>query len=61
MECEQCLRLPYGVIYLTAKKNYIGPVSASRQLKAIVDEDGVFGGHMLVENTDREIWKFFYK
>ncbi|KAM0940654.1 putative protein-histidine N-methyltransferase [Dioscorea sansibarensis] len=57
----KCLRPPYGVLYLAAKKNYIGSNGGVRQLRALVDEEGVFGAHMVSELTDREIWKFFFK
>lgn len=57
----QCLRPPYGVLYLAAKKNYVGSTSAARQLKALVDEGGVFGAHLVSELTDREVWKYFFK
>lgn len=58
---KKCLRPPYGVIYLTAKKNYIGSSSAVRQLRALVDEEGAFGVHLVAEPPEREIWKFFSK
>ncbi|KAH7681297.1 Protein-histidine N-methyltransferase protein [Dioscorea alata] len=57
----KCLRPPYGVLYLAAKKNYVGSTSAARQLKALVDEGGVFGAHLVAELTDREVWKYFFK
>ncbi|EMS67427.1 hypothetical protein TRIUR3_02638 [Triticum urartu] len=63
MRCpiKACLRPPYGVMYLTAKKNYIGSSSAVRQLRALVDEEGAFGVHLVAEPPEREIWKFFSK
>lgn len=57
----QCLRPPYGIVYLAAKKNYIGSSNAVRQLRALVDEEGTFGVHLTSESSDREIWKFFFK
>ncbi|KAM7461385.1 hypothetical protein LguiA_029506 [Lonicera macranthoides] len=58
---KKCLRPPYGVIYMATKKNYVGLNSAARQLRSMVDEDGIFGVHLVKELTDREIWKFFNK
>jgi hypothetical protein len=58
---SQCLRPPYGVLYLAARKNYIGSSSAVRQLRALVDEEGTFGVHLVSEPPEREIWKFFFK
>lgn len=58
---KKCLRLPYGVLYVAAKKNLIGSNSGARQLRGLVDEEGIFGGHLLTEFNDREFWKFFYK
>jgi hypothetical protein len=55
------LRPPYGIVYLAAKKNYSGSSSAVRQLRALVDEEGTFGAHLISESSDREIWKFFFK
>ncbi|KAF7066586.1 hypothetical protein CFC21_072540 [Triticum aestivum] len=51
----------YGVMYLAVKKNYIGSSSAVRQLRALVDEEGAFGVHLIAEPPEREIWKFFSK
>ncbi|KAJ3681132.1 hypothetical protein LUZ60_015621 [Juncus effusus] len=58
---KKCLRPPYGILYLAAKKNYIGSSSAVRQLRALVDEEMIFGAHLISESNDREIWKFFFK
>lgn len=58
---KKCLRPPYGVMYLAARKNYIGSSSAVRQLRALVDEEGTFGVHLISEPPEREIWKFFFK
>ncbi|XP_008798999.2 histidine protein methyltransferase 1 homolog [Phoenix dactylifera] len=58
---KKCLRPPYGVLYLAAKKNYIGSNGGARQLKALVDEEGNFGIHVVAELSDREIWKIFFK
>ena len=38
----QVLRPPYGVLYVAAKKHYYGLGGGTRQLKALVDEDGMF-------------------
>ncbi|XP_010930203.1 uncharacterized protein [Elaeis guineensis] len=57
----KCLRPPYGVLYLAAKKNFVGSNGGARQLRALVDEEGIFGAHMVTELADREIWKFFFK
>ncbi|KAF8780832.1 hypothetical protein HU200_000779 [Digitaria exilis] len=58
---KKCLRPPYGVLYLAARKNYIGSSSAVRQLRGLVDEEGTFGVHLVSEPPEREIWKFFFK
>ncbi|KAL3366955.1 hypothetical protein AABB24_011598 [Solanum stoloniferum] len=58
---KKCLRPPYGVIYLAAKRNYVSFNSATRHLRSVVDEEGVFGAHLVKELADREIWKFFFK
>ncbi|KAE8730837.1 Processing isoform 1 [Hibiscus syriacus] len=46
---KKCLRPPYGVVYLATKKNY----SAARHLRSLVDEEGIFGVHLIKELTDR--------
>lgn len=58
---KKCLRPPYAVMYLAARKNYIGSSSAVRQLRALVDEEGTFGVHLVSEPPEKEIWKFFFK
>ncbi|KAK6914578.1 hypothetical protein RJ641_021899 [Dillenia turbinata] len=58
---KKCLRPPYGVLFLATKKNYVGFNSGARHLRSVVDEEGIFGVHLLKELTDREIWKFFLK
>ncbi|XP_059632883.1 uncharacterized protein LOC132275420 [Cornus florida] len=58
---KKCLRPPYGVLFLATKKNYVGFNCAARQLRSLVDEEGIFGAHLVKEMTDREIWKFFIK
>ncbi|RWR83841.1 histidine protein methyltransferase 1 [Cinnamomum micranthum f. kanehirae] len=58
---KKCLRPPYGVLYLAAKKNYVGSGGGARQLRGLVEEEGVFGVHVVTEMADREIWKFFLK
>lgn len=57
----QCLRPPYGVAYLATKKNYVGFNSGTRHLRNLVDEEGIFGAHLVKEIGEREIWKFFLK
>lgn len=60
---SNCLRLPYGVLYLAVRKNsyvgFNGGGNSGRILKGIAEEEGFIRGHMLVEIGDREIWKFF--
>uniref|UniRef100_A0A0D9W6L8 Methyltransferase small domain-containing protein n=1 Tax=Leersia perrieri TaxID=77586 RepID=A0A0D9W6L8_9ORYZ len=57
----KCLRPPYGVLYVASKKNLVGSNGGARQLRALMEEEGVLGGHFLTELADREIWKFFFK
>lgn len=57
----KCLRPPYGVLYVASKKNLVGSNGGARQLKSLMEEEGVLGGHFLTELSDREIWKFFFK
>lgn len=58
---KKCVRPPYGVLYLATKKNYVGFNSGARHLRSLVDEEGIFGAHLVKEMTDRDIWKFFLK
>ncbi|XP_058094135.1 uncharacterized protein LOC131240103 [Magnolia sinica] len=58
---KKCLRPPYGILYLASKKHYVGFNGGARQLRGLVDEEGVFGAHMVTETAEREIWKFFLK
>ncbi|XWS13272.1 hypothetical protein CRYUN_Cryun36dG0023300 [Craigia yunnanensis] len=58
---KKCLRPPYGVVYLATKKNYVGFNNAARHLRSLVDEEGIFGTHLIKEVADRDIWKFFLK
>ncbi|KAK1289932.1 hypothetical protein QJS10_CPB18g00403 [Acorus calamus] len=58
---KKCLRPPYGVLYLSVKKHHVGLNCGARQLRALVDEEGVFGTHVVADMCDREIWKFFLK
>ncbi|XP_043726185.1 uncharacterized protein LOC122672764 isoform X2 [Telopea speciosissima] len=58
---KKCLRPPYGVVYLAMKRNYVGFHSGARHLRGLVDEEGIFGAHVVKELADREIWKFFFK
>lgn len=57
----QCLRPPYGVAYMGTKKNYVGFNNGARHLKSVVDEEGIFGAHLIKEMPDRDVWKFFLK
>ena len=58
---NQCLRPPYGVMYLATKKNYVGFNNGARILRNLVDEEGFFGVHLVKEMSDRDVWKFFIK
>jgi len=58
---KKCLRPPYGVVFLATKRTYVGFNSATRHLRTLMDEEGIFGAHLVKEVTDREIWKFFVK
>lgn len=58
---KKCLKPPYGVLFVATKKHYVGFNSAVRQLRSVVDEEGIFGAHLIKEMTDTEIWKFFLK
>ncbi|XAR71153.1 Protein-histidine N-methyltransferase [Bertholletia excelsa] len=58
---KKCLRPPYGILFVATKKNYVGFNNAVRQLRSLVDEEGIFGAHLMKEMTDREIWKFFLR
>jgi hypothetical protein len=57
----QCLRPPYGVLYVASKKNLVSSNGGARLLRALMEEEGVLGGHFLTDVDDREIWKFFFK
>eukprot|EP01018_Ginkgo_biloba_P032653 Gb_16138 [translate_table: standard] len=37
---KKCLRPPYGVVYLAAKKHYYGLGGGTRQFRSLVEEDG---------------------
>ncbi|XP_004486926.1 uncharacterized protein [Cicer arietinum] len=59
---KKCLRPPYGVVYLApTKKHYVGFSNGVRQLRNLVDEEGIFGVHLVKDLNDRDIWKFFHK
>ncbi|CAN8286674.1 unnamed protein product [Cochlearia groenlandica] len=58
---KKCLRPPYGVVYLAAKKQYVGFNNGARNLRNLVDEETILGAHLVKEATDRDIWKFFLK
>lgn len=36
----QCLRPPYGVLYVAGKKHYFGVGGGTRQFKHLVEDDG---------------------
>ncbi|PKA66704.1 hypothetical protein AXF42_Ash003359 [Apostasia shenzhenica] len=57
----KCLRPPYGVLYIAAKKNFVGLSGGVKQLRSMVDEEGLFGARLMAESSDREIWKFFFR
>ncbi|KAG6670574.1 hypothetical protein I3843_Q054300 [Carya illinoinensis] len=58
---KKCVRPPYGVVYLATKKNYVGFNSGARHLRSLVDQEGIFGAHLVKELADKDIWKFFLK
>ncbi|KAJ1424440.1 S-adenosyl-L-methionine-dependent methyltransferase [Sesbania bispinosa] len=59
---KKCLRPPYGVVYLApTKKHYVGFNNGARQLRSLVEEEGIFGAHLVKDLADRDIWKFFHK
>ncbi|KAK2425071.1 hypothetical protein P8452_53888 [Trifolium repens] len=59
---KKCIRPPYGVVYLApTKKHYVGFSNGVRQLRNLVDEEGIFGVHLVKDLADRDIWKFFHK
>ncbi|XP_047333189.1 uncharacterized protein LOC124936714 [Impatiens glandulifera] len=58
---KKCLKPPYGILFVGMRKNYVGFNSAARQLRSLVDEEGILGAHLVKETTDREIWKFFLR
>ncbi|KAE9600395.1 hypothetical protein Lal_00046284 [Lupinus albus] len=59
---KKCLRPPYGVLYVaTTKKHYVGFNNGARQLKSLVEEEGIYGAHLFKDLADRDIWKFFLK
>ncbi|VVB03234.1 unnamed protein product [Arabis nemorensis] len=58
---KKCLRPPYGVVYLAAKKQYVGFNGGAKHLRNLVDEESILGAHLVKETTDRDIWKFFLK
>lgn len=49
------------MVYLAAKKQYVGFNSGARHLRNLVDEETILGAHLVKETTDRDIWKFFIK
>ncbi|CAA6668292.1 unnamed protein product [Spirodela intermedia] len=46
---------------LGGKEEFCGSNSGVRLLRALVDEEGTFGAHVVTEMADREVWKFFLK
>uniref|UniRef100_A0A7I4EGT9 protein-histidine N-methyltransferase n=1 Tax=Physcomitrium patens TaxID=3218 RepID=A0A7I4EGT9_PHYPA len=64
---KKCTRPPYGVVYLAAKKHYVGVGGGTRQFKRLVEEDeyGPMAAHLVADFADnssnvREVWKFFF-
>nr|XP_043611286.1 histidine protein methyltransferase 1 homolog [Erigeron canadensis] len=58
---KKCLKPPYGVLFVATKKHFIGFNSAARQLRNLVDDEGVFEARLVKEISDTEIWKFSLK
>ncbi|KAJ7294724.1 hypothetical protein O6H91_Y237700 [Diphasiastrum complanatum] len=63
---KKCLRPYYGVVYVAGKKHYFGVGGGTRQFKHLVEDDGIYGAHLVSDFADgcsnvREIWKFFLK
>ncbi|CAI8592218.1 unnamed protein product [Vicia faba] len=59
---KKCIRPQYGVVYLApTKKHYVGFSNGVKQLRNMVDEEGIFGVHLVKDLADRDIWKFFHK
>ncbi|XP_010525954.1 PREDICTED: uncharacterized protein LOC104803653 [Tarenaya hassleriana] len=58
---KKCVRPPYGVVYLAMKKQYVGFNCGGRHLRNLVEEEAIFGAHLVKETADRDIWKFFLK
>ncbi|KAI5413586.1 hypothetical protein KIW84_057959, partial [Lathyrus oleraceus] len=59
---KKCIRPQYGVVYLApTKKHYVGFSNGVKQLRNVVDEEGIFGVHLVKDLADRDIWKFFHK
>nr|GEU49506.1 histidine protein methyltransferase 1 homolog [Tanacetum cinerariifolium] len=57
----ECLKPPYGVLFVSTKKHFVGFNSAAKQLRSVVDGEGIIDTHIIKEATDKEIWKFFLK
>ena len=38
----QCIRPPYGVVYVAGKKHYFGVGGGTRQFKHLVEDDGTY-------------------
>ncbi|KAK9068694.1 hypothetical protein SSX86_012809 [Deinandra increscens subsp. villosa] len=58
---KKCLKPPYGVLFVATRKHYVGFNNTTRLLRSLVDEEGIFGAHLIKVTTDTEIWKFFLK
>lgn len=63
---KKCLRHPFGVVYLAAKKHYFGVGGGTREFLHIVEEDGIMGSSLIAEVADgssnvREVWKFSFQ
>ncbi|CAF1803400.1 unnamed protein product, partial [Brassica oleracea var. botrytis] len=48
-----CLRPPYGVLYLAAKKQYVGFNSGAKHLRNLLDEETIFGAYLIKETTEK--------
>lgn len=50
------------MVYLApTKKHYVGFSNGVRQLRNVLDEEGIFGVHLVKDLADRDIWKLFHK
>ncbi|KAJ9187077.1 hypothetical protein P3X46_002573 [Hevea brasiliensis] len=63
---KKCVRGPYGVVYMAAKKYYFGVGGGTRQFLSMVEKDGVMDASLVAEVVDgssnvREVWKLSVK